>query len=156
MRALFPPNTAAWDELATRIRLDVFDAAVREHVDLILTRVPRDAGPAEVARVSVMIAPIREAGGQGLFVQLACAREALYAWVGRDERRAHDKRTDPAVPFARSDLEVPPPFAPHLRLDLIRLPPTEAAEPIAAHSALPGPPSGESDRRVYHGTSRSA
>jgi len=140
--ALFPPDTAAWDGLAARIRLDVFAAAVRADVDLILTRAPRDAGPDEVARVSAMLAPIRDAGGQVLFVQLACASEELCARVGREERRAHGKLTDAAVLLARYALEAPLPFAPHLRLDVTRLPPTEAAERIAAHFALPRPPGG--------------
>jgi len=140
--APFPPNTAAWDGLAARIRPDVFAAAVREDVDLILTRAPRDAGPDEMARVSAMIAPIRDAGGQVLFVQPACASEELCARMECDERRAHGKRTDPTPQLALYALEAPLPFAPHLRLDVTRLPPTAAAARLAAHSALPRPPGG--------------
>lgn len=135
--ALFPPDTAAWDALAARVRQEAFAAAAREGVDLILTRAPRDAGAAEVARVAAMVAPVAEAGGDVCYAQLACDREELCARVAREDRRAHDKLTDPAVLFARYDLGATLPFAPHLRLDVTLLPPAWAAARIAAHFDLP-------------------
>lgn len=135
--ALFPPNTAAWDALAARVRLDVFAAAAREGVDLILTRAPRDGEAAEVARVAAMLAPVVDGGGQVCFVQLACTRDELCARVAREDRRAHDKLTDPATLFQLYDPDATLPFAPHLRLDVTMLPPPEAAWQIAAHFALP-------------------
>ena len=53
--AIFPPSTEAWNRPAHRIRLDVFGEAVRENIDLIITRAPRDADVEEVARVRAMI-----------------------------------------------------------------------------------------------------
>jgi len=137
--ALFPPNTAAWDRLAARLRLAVFDEAVREDVDLILTRAPRDAGPAEVARVSAMLAPIRDAGGEVVFVRLTCAHATLLERVGSADRRAHNKLIDPAVLLARYELETTLPFAPQLALDVTSMRPPEAAARIAAYCALTRP-----------------
>ena len=127
---------------------------MREDVDLILTRAPRDVGPAEVARVSAMLAPIRDAGGEVLFVRLTCARATLLERVGRDDRRAHDKLTDPAVLLARYELGATLPFAPQLALDVTSVPPMAAAARIAAHFALARPTSSEHERRVAAGMSR--
>ncbi len=135
--AVFPPNSPAWDRLAHRVRLDVFAEAAHEGIDLILTRAPRDAGPAEVARVRAMIAPILAARGEVVFVQLACDREELLGRVRRDDRRAHGKLTDPDVLVGMYDLGATLPFAPHLHLDVTRLRPAEAAARIADHFALP-------------------
>ena len=134
--ALLPPDTDAWNDLAARIRREAFAAAVREGVDLILTRTPRDAGAAEVARVAAMLAPVVDGGGGVCFVQLACDREELRARVARADRRAHDKLTDPAVLFRLYEPDAILPFTPHLRLDVTSVPPTVAAARIAAHFGL--------------------
>lgn len=135
--ALFPPDTAAWDALAARIRQDVFAAVVREGIDLILTRAPRDGGAAEVARVAAMLAPVVDAGGDACFVQLACDRDELRARVARENRQEHHKLIDPATLFRLYDPDTTLPFAPHLRLDVTRLPPPEAARHIATRFGLP-------------------
>lgn len=135
--ALFPPNTEAWNRLARQIRLATFTEAAREGVDLILTRAPRTAAPDEVERVRAMIAPVLAAGGEVLFVQLACDREELLRRVRREERRVQSKLTDPAILLKMYDLGAMLPFAPHLWLDITAMPPAEAAARIVAHFALP-------------------
>lgn len=135
--AIFPPSTEAWNRLARRIRLDVFGEAVRENVDLILTRAPRDADAEEVARVRTMIEPILVDGGEVVFVRLVCERKELLNRVQGDERRKHSKLTDPATLVGMYDLGATLPFAPQLRLDVTHLPPAKAAAAIAEYFALP-------------------
>jgi chloramphenicol 3-O-phosphotransferase len=143
--AVFPPGSEAWNRLAARIRRTVFAAAADEGIDLILTRAPRAADRAEVARVRAMTRPVRAAGGEVVFVQLACDREELLVRVRGDDRRARGKLTDPARLTEMYELDATLPFEPHLRLDTTRLPPAEAAARIAEQFGLPvlaedGPP----------------
>jgi len=134
--SLFPPNSAAWNRLAAQIRRAVFTEAAQEGVDLILTRAPRIADQAEVARVRTMIEPVRAAGGAILFVQLVCDREELLRRVQRDERLTQRKLTDPRVLVELYDLTTVLPFEPQLRLDVTATPPAEAALQIAEHFQL--------------------
>ena len=135
--SIFPPNTEAWNRLARRIRLDVFAEAAQEGVDLILTQAPRATGPEEVARVGAMIERVLVAGGEVVFMHLACDREELLKRVQRDDRALHSKFTEPEILVGMYDLGATLPFEPHLRLDVTRLPPPGAAAQIAGHFALP-------------------
>lgn len=135
--AIFPPNTEAWNRLARHIRLAVFGEAALENVDLILTRAPRNAGAEEVARVQTMTEPILVGGGEVVFVQLACEREELLNRVQGDDRRKHNKLTDPVTLVGMYDLGATLPFEPQLRLDVTHLSPANAAASIAEYFALP-------------------
>ena len=134
--SIFPPNSEAWNRLAHQIRLAVFTEAAREGVDLILTRAPRTADGAEVARVRTMIAPIRAAGGAVFFVQLHCDREELLRRVQRDTRLAQQKLTDPLVLVEMYDLAATLPFEPQLWLDVTTTPSEEAARQIVEYFQL--------------------
>lgn len=144
--SIFPPNTEAWNRLARQIRLEVFTAAAQEEVDLILTRAPRDAGGEEIMRVETMIEPVLRAGGEVVFVQLACAREELLRRVQREERAHRSKLTDPDILLKMFDCEATLPFTPHLRIDTTALAPAETAAQIAARFALPIVAAGERQR----------
>ena len=135
--AVFPPGSEAWNRLARRIRLDVFDEVAREGVDLVLTRAQRTADQDEVERVRMMIEPVRVAGGAVLFVQLACDRDELLTRVQNDAGRAQSKLIDPQVLVDLFDLDATLPFEPHLRIDTTCVPPVEAAARIARHFGLP-------------------
>lgn len=135
--ALFPPNTEAWNQLAHQIRFDALSAAASEGIDLIYTRAPRAADQPEVDRVRMIIEPVLLGGGQVLFVHLVCDREALRGRVQRDDRRAHNKLTDPDVLVRLFDLRATLPFTPHLRIDTTNMVPAKAATHIATHFDLP-------------------
>lgn len=135
--SIFPPNTEAWDRLARRIRLTVFEEAAREDVDLILTRAPRTSDEAEVARIRTVTEPIRLAGGTVSFVQLTCDRDVLLGRVQSDSREARGKLTDREVLTAIYALAETLPLEPHLRVDTTSVPPAEAAAVIARHLRLP-------------------
>jgi hypothetical protein len=64
--SIFPPNTPAWDRLARTLREAVFAEVAREGIDLILTRAPRNAGPAEQERLWTLTESVRAAGGSVL------------------------------------------------------------------------------------------
>jgi hypothetical protein len=144
--ALFARNTAAWDRLARELRLMVFTEAVRENVDLILTRAPRSADAAEVERLRVITEPIRAAGGSLLFVQLVCEREVLRSRVQADDRRVLGKLTDPQKVVEQYDLKARLPLEPHLLLDVTHVQPAEAAAQIAAHYGLMARPGAATHR----------
>jgi len=135
--ALFPPNTEAWNRLARQIRFDALMAATSEGIDLIYTRAPRAADQAEVDRVRTIIEPVILGGGLVLFVHLVCDREALRGRVQRDDRRAHNKLTDPEVLVRLFDLEAALPFTPHLHIDTTNMVPAKVAAHIANYFALP-------------------
>ena len=143
--SIYPPNTPAWDRLARTLREAVFTEVAREGIDLILTRSPRNAGPAEQERVRTLTEPVRAAGGSVLWVQLTCAADELYRRVQQEDRRSHSKLTDPDVLVSLYTLDAAYPFEPHLRLDTTHLSARETAARIAGHFALPMPPTTNAD-----------
>jgi hypothetical protein len=128
--AIFPPATDEWNRLAARVRAAVFEAAAREGVDLILTRAPRTADEAEVARVLAMLEPVRQRGGSALFVHLHCERDELRRRVQAEGRAEHGKLTHPAG-LDHYDTDARLPLEPHLSVDTTHQSPQAVAELIA-------------------------
>ena len=123
----------------------MFAEVAREGIDLILTRAPRNAGPAEQERVRTLTEPVRAAGGSVLWVQLTCAAEELYRRVQQEDRRTHSKLTDSDVLVSIYALDAAYPFEPHLRIDTTDLSAAETAAQIAEHFALPILPTSNTD-----------
>lgn len=113
----------------------MFTEAAREGTDLILTRAPRGAGQAEVARIHTMIEPIRRWGKHTLRAA-GSDREELLRRVQQGERLAQKKLTAPQMLVELYNLTATLSFEPQLRLDVTTMPPAETALKIVGHLRL--------------------
>lgn len=129
-----------------RVRLDVFETAARNGVDLIFTNNSVWAVADGRARFATFAGTVRErveaTGGRVLFVQLTAPLGVLESRVGDDTRRAHGKLLDPVrLRAILQDYDVTPLEADHLIIDTSVVSPAEAAARIGdALSAYAGSP----------------
>src|SRR5262249_33224375 len=127
-----------WLTTLRRIRRDILTEAARHNVNLIMTSV--FSGTAEHAQAwRTMLEPVEAEGGVVLFVQLTCERTELLRRVEQDSRRALDKLVASVrltELLERFDMLSPAPFGRHLRLDITRLAPAEAATAIIEHYGI--------------------
>ncbi len=97
IREVFDFRSRAFVEVSTRLRLDVFETAMRHGIDLIFTNnsawrgFPPEAflGFVEQARTVTT-----EAGGTFLLVRLTASMDALESRVDSESRRQHGKLID--------------------------------------------------------------
>jgi hypothetical protein len=94
LREVFAFRSPAFVEVSTRLRLDVFETAMRNHIDLIFTNnscwrgFPPEAFlnfVGETRRV------VEGAGGNLFLVRLTAPIDTLESRVGDESRRAHGK-----------------------------------------------------------------
>lgn len=135
---LFPFGEGGFRELVETIRHALFEAAVRERIDVITTY---GYVPEELAKVRKYAAIFRERGGDALFVQLVAAPETLVARVGREDRQRYGKLTDPDALrelLARWDFTQAVPDEENLVVDTDTHTAEEAADLIVQHFGLGG------------------
>lgn len=142
IKTVFDFASPPFIEVVQRLRLDVFETAVRHDIDLIFTNnsvwgIPNGRALflsfAEDARQRVEMA-----GGRMKFVQLVAPREVLESRVGSTSRRDRRKLVD--ADRLRELLESfePDPIHPDdLVIDTSALEPSEAASLIAAQLEVP-------------------
>lgn len=135
LTSVFDFGTDAFTEVLHRVRLDVFETAARNGIDLIFTNNSAWAvedGRARFARFAETVRRrVEAAGGRVLFVQLAAPLSVLTARVSDDSRRAHGKLLDPRrVRTMLQHHDLTPLEPDHLILDTSVLSPSGAATRI--------------------------
>jgi adenylate kinase family enzyme len=136
--AVFERRSDVWLRLLHRVRRDVVTEAAHHGVDLIMTSV-FDGTSETVDAWRTMLEPVEAEGGAVLFVQLTCERDELFRRVEQESRRALDKlvsRVGLMELLDRGDMFSPGPFGPHLRLDVTRIAPSDAATAIIQHYGI--------------------
>jgi hypothetical protein len=136
LREVFDLGTDAFTAVLHRTRLDVFETAVRNGIDLIFTNNSIWAVPDGRARFADFANQARRrtesAAGRAMFVQLLAPIEALEARVGSTSRRQHGKLLDPVRLQEMLELYDPAPLhSDDLVIDTSTLSPAEAAEMVA-------------------------
>ena len=137
MRSVFDFGTDAFSEVIHRLRLDVFETAARNGVDIIFTNNSAWAVPGGRGLFAAFAQDARErvesAGGRTVFVQLSAPASVLEARVGERSRQEHGKLLDPARLKEMLRLFDPAPLHPEdLAIDTSTASPEEAAALIAA------------------------
>jgi shikimate kinase len=136
---LFAHETQPYFHLLRLTRENTFASAAREDVSFIATGVYRGTREQDAA-IMRSLAPIYEAGGSVLFVQLTCEREVWLERLQSPARAPLKKITEPRIVLdllAQFDLFATMPFEPGLTIDTTRLSPTETALQIVAQGSLP-------------------
>lgn len=137
MRSVFDFGTDAFSEVIHRLRLDVFETAARNGVDVIFTNNSVWAVPGGRGLFAAFARDARErvesAGGRTVFVQLRAPASVLEARVGARSRQEHGKLRDPVRLNEMLTLLDPAPLHPDdLAIDTSTASPEEAAAMIAA------------------------
>jgi len=140
IKAVFEFASPPFQEVIHRLRLDVFETAMRNPTDLIFTNnsvwgIPNGRALfvafAEEARRRVVAA-----GGDAVFVQLTAPLAVLEERVGADSRKARQKLTNPArLREILAELVADPLHSDDLVIDTSALDPHAAAEQIAERTA---------------------
>ncbi len=140
VRAVFDFASAPFTDVIRRFRLDVFETAARNHLDLIFTNnsvwgVPN--GRAMFAAFAEEAGRrVEGAGGRVVFVQLTAPTEVLEERVTAASRRERGKLVNPArLREVLALLDASPLYADDLLIDTSTRPPAAAASAIAAHLA---------------------
>jgi shikimate kinase len=134
---VFEPNTAAFDALVEKLRLETFAFCAQRKRDLIFTYVY--APPTDEPFVRRTIASVQGCEGEVLFVHLDAPDEVLLERVEEDSRNQFEKLSDRVTLEAllkRYDLHQPIPFVESLALSTAELEPEEMAELILEHFEL--------------------
>lgn len=123
-------------EVLHRVRLDVFETAARNGVDLIFTNNSVWAMADGRARFASFADTVRErvegAGGRVLFVQLTAPLAVLEERVADDSRRSHGKLVDPVrLREMLGEHDLTPLDPAHLVIDTTEVSPAESARRIA-------------------------
>lgn len=99
LASVFELASDPYTEVLHRVRLDVFETAVRHGVDLIFTNNSVWHVSDGRARFESFAATVRsrveDLGGRVVFVQLTAPPEVLEGRVGSGSRRRHEKLVDP-------------------------------------------------------------
>jgi len=135
LRSVFDFGSEPFSEVLHRLRLDVFETAIRSGISLIFTNNSAWSGPdpraSFVAFASRARQLVGEAGGDAMFVRLTAPLSVLEARVESGSRREHGKLVD--VERLRqlvSQLDQSAVHPDDLSLDTSRLKPDEAASAI--------------------------
>lgn len=137
VRSVFEFGTAPFREVVHRIRLDVFETAARNGINVIFTNnsvwaVP-DGRSLFTAFAQDALERVEAAGGCVLFVQLTAPAEALEARVGSQWRRDHGKLLEvERLREMLTLLDTEPLHPGDLVIDTSLASPEEAAAKIAA------------------------
>jgi 2-phosphoglycerate kinase len=134
---VFAFGTRPFSELVGLLRQRVFEEAAREGIDLIFTFVY--AHPQDAEFVEEVTAPMRELGGEVLFVQLGCDDQTHQERFTASDRAATNKLTDPdhlQRIRADYDLVTPIPGSNSFCIDNSDLSPADAALRIIEHYRL--------------------
>lgn len=143
IRAVFDFASAPFTEVVHRVRLDVFETAARNGVDVIFTNnsvwgVP-DGRALFVSFAQEARRRVEHAGGRVVFVQLTAPHAVLEQRVGSEPRRERGKlvRAD-RLRELLAEMDPAPLHADDLVVDTSTLPPHRAAATIASHLAVSG------------------
>ena len=137
VRAVFEFGSDPFSDVVHRTRLDVFETAARNGIDVIFTNnsiwaVP-DGRSTFAAFAAEARARVDAAGGRVVFVQLSAPPEVLVARVGAPSRRQHGKLLEPARLRQILQLHDPEPLhADDVLIDTATMSPGAAAAAIAA------------------------
>jgi hypothetical protein len=136
VRSVFDFDTSGFREVVHRVRLDVFETAARNGIDVIFTNNSVWAVPNGRSLFAAFARQARErvesAGGRVIFVQLSAPSEVLEARVGAPSRRDHGKLLEPARLREMLLLHHPEPLHPDdVVIDTSTISPEEAAATIA-------------------------
>lgn len=135
---VFDFGTPPFERLLGLFRQEMFEAAMKAGIDLILTNNsawphenPRARFSAYAAKIAALV---DAAGGRTSFVNVTAPTEVLLDRVGMDSRHAHGKIVDAEQLKARLATFDPTPLHPdHLVVDTSLMDPTEAAALITAY-----------------------
>lgn len=136
--AVFERDSEVWARLLRNLRREMLCEAARNDVSVILTGAFNGTSD-QVESWRSILAPVYEAGGEVLFVQLTCERDELFRRLGSESRRALDKLLDPvrlAEMLDRFDMFSAAPLGEHLRLDVTHLAPSESANTIIRYYGI--------------------
>src|SRR5206468_7786693 len=120
-------------EMVHRVRLDVFETAARNEIDVIFTNnsvwmVP-DGRSLFAAFAQDVRQRVERAGGRVVFVQLTAPAEVLKTRVGSPSRHEHGKLLDPVRLAEMLAMLDPQPLHPDdVVIDTSRVSPRQAAE----------------------------
>ena len=136
LREVFEFGSDAFTAVLQRTRLDVFETAAANGIDLIFTNNSVWAGPDGRDRFAEFADRARQrtesGGGRAVFVQLVAPIDVLDARVDSESRQQHGKLVDPARLTEMLDGYDPTPLhSADLIIDTSTLTPPEAAETIA-------------------------
>ena len=137
LREVFEFGTDAFTAVLHRTRLDVFETAAADGIDLIFTNNSVWAVPDGRRRFAEFADRARErtqsGGGRAVFVQLVAPIDVLEDRVDSRSRRQHGKLVDPTLLNEMLELYDPTPLHPgDLMIDTSVLSPNQAAQVIAA------------------------
>ena len=137
IRSVFDFGTDSFNDVIHRIRLDVFETAARNGIDVIFTNSSVWDVPDGRSLFAAFALDARQrvegAGGRIVFVQLEAPLKVLEARVGSQERKEHGKLLDPVRLREMLRLLEPEPLHPDdLVIDTSTSSPGEAARLIAA------------------------
>ncbi len=140
IRPVFDFGTAPFTEVLHRIRLDVFETATRNRIDVIFTNNSIWSVPDGRARFAAFAAEVRQrvvsGGGRVIFVQLDAPPDVLAARVDAASRKEHRKLLDRGRLREMLLLHDPSPLhADDIVIDTSIASPTEAAKTIALECA---------------------
>jgi hypothetical protein len=136
LRSVFDFGTDGFNEVVHRVRLDVFETATRNAIDVIFTNSSIWAvadGRAQLAAFAGEArARVERAGGRVVFVQLSAPADVLVARVDEASRRDHGKLVDPQRLRDLLSMLDPDPLHPDdLVIDTSAVTPADAAQIIA-------------------------
>lgn len=98
LRSVFDFGSEPFSEVLHRLRLDVFETAIRSGINLIFTNNSAWSGPDPRARFVALARRagqlVEEAGGEAMFVRLTAPLPVLEARVASGSRRDHGKLLD--------------------------------------------------------------
>ncbi len=137
IRSVFDFGTVPFNDVIHRIRLDVFETAARNRIDVIFTNNSIWAVPDGRSLFAAFAQDARQrvegAGGRTVFVQLRAPLEVLETRVVSQAREEHGKLLDPGRLREMLRLLEPEPLHPDdLVIDTSTNSPREAAALIAA------------------------
>lgn len=137
VRSVFEFGTPSFSEVVHRFRLDVFETAARNGINVIFTNNSVWAVPHGRSLFAAFAQEARErveaTGGCVVFVQLTAPPEALEARVGSKARRDHGKLVEVArLREMLTLLDTDPLHPDDLVIDTTTATPEEAAAKIAA------------------------
>jgi chloramphenicol 3-O-phosphotransferase len=137
LTSVFEFASDPFTEVLHRVRLDVFETAVRHGVDLIFTNNSVWDVSNGRARFESFTATVRsrveDLGGHIVFVQLTAPAEVLEARVASESRRRHEKLVDPTRLRVILQGHDPSPLdSGDLVIDTSQVAPDEAARQIIA------------------------
>jgi chloramphenicol 3-O-phosphotransferase len=143
VREVFDFGTRPFADVIHRIRLDVFETAMRANVNLIFTNNslwgPPDADERFRAFSTHAADVVRGAGGVAVFVRVTASLEVLETRVADESRRSHGKLLDPARLRQLFGDRVDPQIGPtDLVIDTGECSPDDAARLVAAAARAAG------------------